>query len=125
MTTMVPPKITADHLARKAIVYLRQSTPKQVMHNKESQRLQYALVDRARALGWHQVEVIDDDLGHSASDGTERRGFQDLLAAVALGDVGMVLNIEVSRLSHTDKDWCHLLEICKVCGTLVGDAEHV
>jgi DNA invertase Pin-like site-specific DNA recombinase len=107
MTTMVPPKITADHLARKAIVYLRQSTPKQVMHKKESQRLHYALVDRARALGWHQVEGIDDDLGHSASDGTERRGFQDLLAAVALGDVGMVWSIEVARRSRTDKDWCH------------------
>ena len=83
MTTMVPPKIPADHLARKAIVSFRQSTPTQGMHNNESQRLQYAFVDRARALGWQQVEVIDDDLGHSASDGTERRGLQDLLAAVA------------------------------------------
>ena len=92
------------------------------MHNQESQRLQYALVERARALGWHQIEVIDDDLGHSASAGTQRVGFKKLLATVVLGEVGIVLSTEVSRLSRTDKDWCHLLEICKVCGTLLGDA---
>jgi DNA invertase Pin-like site-specific DNA recombinase len=119
------PKITPDHLAKQALVYVRQSTPKQVLHNQESQRLQYALVERARALGWHQIEVIDDDLGHSASAGTQRVGFKKLLATVVLGEVGIVLSTEVSRLSRTDKDWCHLLEICKVCETLLGDAEHV
>ena len=119
------PKITPDHLAKQALVYVRQSTPKQVLHNQESQRLQYALVERARALGWHQIEVIDDDLGHSVSAGTQRVGFKKLLATVVLGDVGIVLSTEVSRLSRTDKDWCHLLEICKVCDTLIGDAEHV
>src|SRR5262249_27099078 len=119
------PKITPDHLAKHALVYVRQSTPKQVVHNQESQRLQYALVERARALGWHQIEVIDDDLGHSASAGTQRVGFKKLLATVVLGEVGIVLSTEVSRLSRTDKDWCHLLEICKVCDTLIGDAEHV
>jgi DNA invertase Pin-like site-specific DNA recombinase len=122
---MTHPKITTDHLAKKAMVYVRQSSPKQVLHNQESQRLQYALVERARSLGWHQIEVIDDDLGHSASDGTRRLGFKKLLATVALGDVGMILSTEASRLSRTDKDWCHLLEICKVCGTLIGDAEHI
>jgi DNA invertase Pin-like site-specific DNA recombinase len=122
---MTHPKITTDHLAKKAMVYVRQSSPKQVLHNQESQRLQYALVERARALGWHQIEVIDDDLGHSASDGTRRIGCKKLLATVALGDVGMILSTEASRLSRTDKDWCHLLEICKVCGTLIGDAEHI
>ena len=122
---MTHPKITTHHLAKKAMVYVRQSSPKQVLHNQESQRLQYALVERARVLGWHQSEVIDDDLGHSASDGTRRVGFKKLLATVALGDVGMILSTEVSRLSRTDKDWCHLLEICKVCGTLIGDAEHI
>src|SRR5437867_3585704 len=119
------PKITPNHLAKQALVYVRQSTPKQVLHNQESQRLQYALVERARALGWHQIEVIDDDLGHSASAGTQRVGFPKLLATVVLGDVGIVLSTEVSRLSRTDKDWCHVLEICQVCDTLLGDAEHV
>lgn len=101
------PKITTNHLAKKAIVYVRQSSLKQVLHNQESQRLQYALVERARALGWHQIEVIDDDLGHSASAGTQRVGFKKLLATVVLGEVGMVLSTEASRLSRTDKDWCH------------------
>jgi DNA invertase Pin-like site-specific DNA recombinase len=122
---LVNHKITTDHLAKKAMVYVRQSSLKQVLHNQESQRLQYALVERAGLLGWHQIEVIDDDLGHSASDGTRRVGFKKLLAAVALGDVGMVLSTEASRLSRTDKDWCHLLEICKVCRTFIGDAEHI
>lgn len=119
------PKITPDHLAKQALVYVRQSTPKQVLHNHESQRLHYALVERARALGGHQIEVIDDDLGHSASAGTQRVGFKKLFATVVLGEVGIVLSTEVSRLSRTDKDWCHLLEICQVCGTLIGDAEHI
>ena len=122
---LVHHKITTDHLAKKAMVYVRQSSLKQVLHNQESQRLQYALVERARSLGWHQIEVIDDDLGQSASDGTRRVGCKKLLAAVALGDVGMVLSTEASRLSRTDKDWCHLLDICKVCSTLIGDAEHI
>src|SRR5215475_1528896 len=119
------PKITPDHLAKQALVYVRQSTPKQVLHHQESQRLHYALVERARAFGWHQIEVIDDDLGHSAAAGTQRVGFKKLLATVVLGEVGIVLSTEVSRLSRTDKDWCHVLEICKVCETLLGDAEHV
>ena len=87
---MTHPKMTTHHLAKKAMVYVRQSSPKQVLHNQESQRLQYALVERARALGWHQIEVIEDDLGHSASDGTRRVGFKKLLATVALGDVEMI-----------------------------------
>ena len=122
---LVNHKITTDHLAKKAMVYVRQSSLKQVLHHQESQRLQYALVERARSLGWLQIEVIDDDLGHSASNGTLRVGFKKLLAAVAIGDVGLVLSTEASRLSRTDKDWCHVLEICKVCGTLLGDAEHI
>jgi DNA invertase Pin-like site-specific DNA recombinase len=110
---------------KQALVYVRQSTPKQVLHKQESQRLPYALVERARALGWHQIAVMDDDLGHSASAGTQRVGFKKLLATVVLGEGGIVLSTEVSRLSRTEKDWCHLLEICKVCETLLGDAEHV
>jgi DNA invertase Pin-like site-specific DNA recombinase len=120
------PKLSPDRLARKAIVYLRQSSPHQVQHNLESQHLQYALVDRARALGWTQVEVIDSDLGWSAAMGAApREGFARLLASVALGEVGLVLSREVSRLSRTDKDWCHLLEVCQLCDTLIGDAEQI
>ncbi len=119
-------KTTAEPRARRAIVYLRQSSERQVLHNQESQRLQYAMVDRARDLGWSQVEVIDRDLGSSAAMGSgPREGFQRLLAAVALGDVGIVLSREASRLSRTDKDWCHLLEICQLFDTLLADAERV
>ena len=104
---MTHPKITTDQLAKKAMVYVRQSSPKQVLHHQESQRFPYALVERARALGWPQIEVIDADLGHRASDGTRRVGFKQLLATVALGDGGMILSTEVARLSRTDKDWGH------------------
>jgi len=113
-------------LDRKAIVYLRQSTEKQVKDNQESQRLQYALTDRARDLGFKRVEVIDIDLGSSASLGAARReGFDRLIASVAVGEVGIVLSREASRLSRTDKDWCRLLEVCQVFGTLIGDAENI
>jgi DNA invertase Pin-like site-specific DNA recombinase len=119
-------KITPVHLSRKAIVYLRQSSERQVRENTESQRLQYALADRARELGWHQVEIIDTDLGRSAAIGAgPREGFERLVAAVALGEVGLVLSREVSRLSRTDKDWCHLLEVCQIFGTLIGDADQI
>jgi DNA invertase Pin-like site-specific DNA recombinase len=120
------PKLTPERLERKAIVYLRQSSPYQVQHNLESQRLQYALAERARSLGWVQVEMIDADLGWSASLGAApRAGFERLLAAVALGEVGIVLSREVARLSRTDKDWCHLLELCQLFDTLIGDADQL
>ena len=119
-------KVTPDHLTRKALVYLRQSSAQQVKHNKESQRLQYALADKAKALGFNQVEVIDRDLGASAAAGARpREGFQQLLASVAMGDVGIVLSRELSRLSRTDKDWCHLLELCQLFNTLIADADHL
>jgi len=119
-------KVVAQHLARKALVYLRQSSEKQVKENLESQRLQYALVDRARDLGFRDVEVIDSDLGLSAGMGAARReGFDRLIALVAVGEVGMVLSREVSRLSRTDKDWCRLLEVCQLFGTLIADADNV
>jgi len=119
-------KITAKHLARKAVVYLRQSSLAQVRHHQESQRLQYALKDTAKAYGFAQVEVIDVDLGMSASSGARvREGFKQLLASVALGEVGIVLSREPSRLSRTDKDWCHLRELCRVLDTLIGDAENI
>ena len=119
-------KITASHLERRAVVYLRQSSPGQVRRNTESQRLQYALKDRARALGWCSIQVIDSDLGSSASIGAPRReGFERLVAAVACGEVGIVFGREVSRLSRTDTDWCRLMELCRVFDTLLSDEEHV
>ncbi|MGH9362447.1 MAG: recombinase family protein, partial [Thermoanaerobaculia bacterium] len=104
-------KITSEHLSRRAVVYLRQSSERQVEENKESQRLQYALADRARDLGSSAVEVIDCDLGSCATVGArERDGFKRLIASVALGEVGIILSRQVARLSRTDKDWCQLLE---------------
>ncbi len=117
-------KITADHLARRACVYVRQSTPGQVRHNLESQRLQYALVDRARTLGWQDVDVIDDDLGISGS-GTHRPGFERLLRALCSGQVGAVFSIEASRLARNGRDWHTLLEFCSVVGALLIDAENL
>src|SRR6516225_4093444 len=112
------PKIKPEHLARKAIVYLRQSSEKQVRQNKESQLLQYAVADRVRALGWKQVEIINSDLGSSAGlASAQREGFERILSMVALGEVGIVGSREVSRLSRTDKDWCRLLEVCRTSAT--------
>jgi DNA invertase Pin-like site-specific DNA recombinase len=120
------PKIKPEHLARKAIVYLRQSSDKQVRQNKESQRLQYDLADRMRALGWKEVEVVVCDLGSSAAIASARReGFERVLSSVALGDVGIVASREASRLSRTDKDWCRLIEVCQIFGTLIGDEQQV
>ncbi|MEO5936985.1 MAG: recombinase family protein [Terriglobales bacterium] len=115
-------KITADHLARRACVYIRQSTADQVLHNLESQRRQYALVEHAHKLGWHDVDVIDDDLGISGS-GTCRPGFERLLKALCEGRVGAVFSIEASRLARNGRDWHTLLEFCSVVGALLIDAE--
>lgn len=119
-------KVTASHLARKAIVYLRQSSPKQVRENLESQRLQYALAERAGELGFDKVDIVDSDLGASASVGSAKReGFDRLVSSVALGEVGMILGREISRLVRTDKDFCHLLEVCQIFDTLIGDETQV
>mgnify|MGYP003375436149 CR=1 FL=1 len=117
-------KITAEHLSRRACVYVRQSTADQVQNNLESQRRQYALVDRARELGWAQVDVIDDDLGRSGS-GTVRPGFERLLGLLCDGHVGAVLSIEASRLARNGRDWHTLLEFCSVVGALLIDADGI
>src|ERR1017187_9610820 len=123
---MYSPKIRPEHLARRAIVYLRQSSEKQVRQNLESQRLQYEVAERIRALGWKEVEIIDSDLGSSAAMASARReGFERVLSAVALGEVGIVGSRETSRLSRTDKDWCRLLEVCQIFGTLIADEQQV
>src|ERR1700760_504849 len=120
------PRIKPEHLACKAIVYLRQSSEKQVRQNTESQLLQYAVAERVRALGWKQVEIITSDLGLSAGIASaQREGFERVLSWVALGEVGIVGSREVSRLSRTDKDWCRLLEVCQIFGTLIADEQQV
>ena len=122
--TLQSHKIKPEHLTRKAIVYLRQSSYKQVRENQESQRLQYAMAVRARAYGWRQVDIIDTDLGASASVGSApREGFDRVISSVARGEVGVVMSREVSRLSRTDKDWCRLLEVCQLFDTIIGDEQ--
>ena len=96
------------------------------IHNTESQRLQYALAETAKLYGFRHIEVIDRDLGLSAASGAPaREGFKELLASIALGEVGLVLSRELSRLSRTDQDWCHLMELCRIFDTLLGDAENL
>src|SRR5207244_10753703 len=98
----------------------------QVRQNKESQRLQYDVAKRMRALGWKEVEIIDSDLGSSAAMASARReGFERVLGSVALGEVGIVGSREVSRLCRTDKDWCRLLEVGQLFGTLMHDEHQV
>lgn len=117
-------KITADHLARSAYVYVRQSTGDQLLHNPESRRRQYALTTRARALGWENVIVIDDDLGRSGG-GTARPGFERLLAAICSGAAGAVFALEASRLARNGRDWHTLLEFCALVNCLIIDEDGV
>ncbi len=115
-------KITPDHLARSAFIYVRQSTADQLANNHESRRRQYDLAERARALGWTDVTVIDDDLGRSGS-GVSRPGFERLLAAICEGRVGAVFAIEASRLARNGRDWHTLIEFCGLVGTLLVDED--
>jgi DNA invertase Pin-like site-specific DNA recombinase len=117
-------KITTEHLARSAYVYIRQSTADQLTHNHESRRRQYGLADRARQLGWTKVEVIDDDLGRSGG-GTARPGFERLLAAICEARVGAVLAVEASRLARNGRDWHTLIEFCGLVGTLIVDEDGI
>src|ERR1700746_1940820 len=120
-------KINTSHLSRLAYVYLRQSNPAQVERNRESTARQYALVTKAAELGWppQQVLVIDEDLGVSGSGIVERSGFARLTAEVALGHVGIVLGLEVSRLARNNADWYRLLDLCGLTDTLIGDADGI
>ena len=122
-----PGKITASHLSRAAVIYVRQSTLAQVERNTESTARQYDLVDRARQLGWPReaVRVIDGDLGVSGSVTGQRDGFEGLVAEVALGQVGIILALEVSRLARDNAAWYRLLDLAGVCDTLVADADGV
>src|SRR5215216_4021808 len=124
---MISDLVTARHLSRKAVIYIRQSTPHQVLTNQESLRLQYALHQRARDLGWDEtgIQVIDTDLGLSGATATHREGFRDLIARVTLGQVGIVLSSEVTRLSRNGTDWYPLLDLCGYRQCLIGDRDGV
>src|SRR5262245_15023505 len=120
-------KIGVSHLHRTAYVYLRQSSPAHVEHNRESTERQYALASKAAALGWpsQQVVVIDEDLGVSGTGVVERSGFARLITEVALGHVGIVLGLEVSRLARNNADWYRLLDLCGLTDTLIGDGDGI
>lgn len=120
-------KILPEHLERLAIVYIRQSTPQQVLNHQESTRLQYSLKNRAVQLGWPEarVLVIDDDLGKSGATAEGRIGFQRMVSEAGLGNVGMILGIEMSRLARSCKDWHQLLEVCALFGTLIADLDGI
>jgi DNA invertase Pin-like site-specific DNA recombinase len=117
--------VTVQHLSRRAVVYVRQSTPHQVVSNQESLRLQYALGERARQLGWHDadIEVVDADLGLSGASAAGRQGFKDLVARVALGEIGLILSVDVTRLARNCSDWYPLLDLCGRNGCLIGDRD--
>src|SRR2546422_5745170 len=112
-------KITARHLGRKAILYVRQSSAYQVSHNVESQALQYAMQGRLQQLGWREIEVVDDDLGRSAAGTVTRSGFERMVAEVCLGKVGAVAAREVSRFARNNRDWQQLVEVCRVVDTVL------
>ena len=119
------PKLTNERLNRRAIVYLRQSSPEQVFQNQESQRRQYSLADQARELGFPDVLVIDEDLGRTGSGLVERPGLQRLVAEVCAGEVGAVFCIEASRLARNGRDWHHLIWLCGLAGAVLVDFDRV
>jgi len=127
MPHLTKQKVTASHLKRKAYCYVRQSTLKQVFENTESTKRQYALRERAIALGWPIVQIVtvDSDLGQSATSVADRQGFQKLMTEVSLGHAGLVMGLEVSRLARNNADWARLLEICAITDTLILDEEGV
>jgi DNA invertase Pin-like site-specific DNA recombinase len=127
MSQQVNQKVTASHLKRQAYCYVRQSTLKQVFENTESTKRQYALRERAVALGWPVVQIVtvDSDLGETATSVADRKGFQKLMTEVSLGRVGLVMGLEVSRLARNNADWARLLEICAITDTLILDEEGV
>ena len=122
---MMSDKIRQHHLDRRAILYVRQSSSHQVLHNRESRALQYAMRERLTALGWSEIEIIDDDLGRSAAGGVMRAGFERMVAEVCLGKVGAVAAREVSRFARNSRDWQQLIEMCRVVDTVLVDQETI
>lgn len=122
---MMLEKIGPQHVGRKAVLYVRQSSVHQVQHNRESRMLQYAMRDRLTSLGWTRIQTIDEDLGRSAASGGTREGFERMVAEVCLGKVGAVAAREVSRFARNSRDWQQLVEMCRVVDTLLIDQETV
>ena len=120
-------RLTTTHRAKLAYVYVRQSSLNQVRQHQESTELQYRLVDRAVGLGWphERVQVIDEDLGKSGAGSVERHGFQKLIAEIGLGNAGLVVSLDASRLARNNRDWHQLLELCSVFGVLIADGERL
>src|SRR6266566_708008 len=120
-------KLRPFHRERLAVIYVRQSTPQQVLNHQESTRLQYGLVSRAQALGWEasRILVIDDDQGKSGTSAQGRVGFQRLVSEVSLDHVGMIFGVEMSRLARSNKDWHQLLELCALFHTLIADLDGI
>jgi len=125
MKKIINEKIEQCHLIRKAVIYIRQSSQRQVQHHIESGRLQYELTDRANALGWTKPIIIDEDLGKSADIYHERSGFQSLVTRVSMGDVGIVISFEATRLAKNNRDWYHLIDLCTIFDTLLGDHQSI
>jgi DNA invertase Pin-like site-specific DNA recombinase len=125
MRTLFSEKIGEGHLGRQAVIYIRQSSEGQVHQHPESARVQYALKDRAAALGWAAAIIIDEDLGKSASYDAQRCGFQRLVTLVGLGDVGIVISLEATRLARNNRDWYQLMDLCTIFDTLIGDYQAV
>lgn len=118
-------KINETHLDRRAVIYVRQSSERQVRNNVESGRLQYTLTERAHALGWRDAELIDEDMAKSADYDSERSGFQRLVTQVGMGDVGIVISLEATRLARNNRDWYQLIELCTIFHSLIGDHQSV
>jgi len=114
-------KVKSQHIERKALLYVRQSSVYQVTHNVESQKLQYAMQERLDLLGWREIEVIDEDLGCSAAGTVTRSGFERMVAQVCMGQVGAVAAREVSRFARNSREWQQLVEVCRVVDTLLID----
>lgn len=123
----VEERLTAAHRAKLAYIYVRQSSVAQVRQHQESTELQYRLVDRAVGLGWprERVHVIDEDLGKSGTASAERHGFQRLIAEIGLGNAGLVLSLDASRLARNNRDWHQLLELCSLFGVILADGERL
>jgi len=117
-------KIKKEHLSRSAYVYIRQSTTSQLTNNHESSRRQYELAEKAKALGWKEVVIVDEDMGKSGASSGNRSGFQRLVSEVCLGNVGAIFCIEASRVARNNRDWYHILDICRLLNTLIIDEEN-
>ena len=126
-TTTADERLTSARRAKLAYIYVRQSSVTQVKHHQESTELQYRLVDRAVDLGWprERVQVIDEDLGKSGAGHADRRGFQKLIAGIGLGNAGLVISLDASRLARNNRDWHQLLELCSLFGVIIADGERL